>query len=104
MQGVDLKRGHEGGGPRPAFLPLPRAAGRDEVLPWDIVDNGVSKAYYLRELDKSVKELPTAHCPELQGCIRCGVCVDAPNPLYRLPEKWKALGTSPLYLKAAAVP
>ena len=102
MQGVDLKRGHEGRRPRPARSTSSAAAGRDEVLPWDIVDNGVSKAYYLRELDKSVKEQLTAHCPELQGCIRCGVCVETPNPLYRLPEKWKALGTSPLYLKTAA--
>jgi len=100
VQGVDLKRGMKAAGLDPRFY-LFRGRGRDEVLPWDIVDNGVSKAYYLRELDKSVKELPTAHCPELQGCIKCGVCVDAPNPLYRLPEKWKALGTSPLYLKTA---
>jgi len=100
VQGVDLKRGMKAAGLDPRFY-LFRGRGRDEVLPWDIVDNGVSKAYYLRELDKSVKELPTAHCPEVQGCIKCGVCVDAPNPLYRLPEKWKALGTSPLYLKAA---
>jgi hypothetical protein len=28
--------------------------------------------------------------------------VEAPNPSYRLPEKWKALGTSPRYLKVAA--
>ena len=38
------------------------------------------------------------HCPEIQGCIRCGVCVETPNPLYKLPEKWKALGTPPRYL------
>jgi len=100
VHGTDLKRGLKTAGLDPRFY-LFRGRGRDEVLPWDIVDNGVSKAYYLRELDKSVKELPTAHCPEVQGCIKCGVCVDAPNPLYRLPEKWKALGTSPLYLKAA---
>jgi radical SAM superfamily enzyme YgiQ (UPF0313 family) len=100
VHGVDLKRGMKAAGLDPRFY-LFRGRGRDEVLPWDVVDNGVSKAYYLRELDKSVKELPTAHCPEVQGCIKCGVCVDAPNPFYRLPEKWKALGTSPLYLKAA---
>jgi radical SAM superfamily enzyme YgiQ (UPF0313 family) len=103
VQGVDLKRGLKAAGLDPRFY-LFRGRGREEVLPWDVVDNGVSKAYYLRELDKSLKELPTAHCPELQGCIKCGVCVEAPNPLYRLPEKWKELGTSPLYLKAAAVP
>jgi radical SAM superfamily enzyme YgiQ (UPF0313 family) len=100
VQGVDLKRGMKAAGLDPRFY-LFRGRGREEVLPWDVVDNGVSKAYYLRELDKSVKEQPTAHCPEIQGCIKCGVCVEAPNPLYRLPEKWKALGTSPLYLKAA---
>jgi len=26
--------------------------------------------------------------------------VDAPNPSYKLPEKWAHLGTSPRYLKA----
>jgi radical SAM superfamily enzyme YgiQ (UPF0313 family) len=97
-QGVDVKRGMKAAGLDPAFY-LFRGRGRDEVLPWDIVDNGVSKAYYLRELDRARKELLSPHCPEIQGCIRCGVCVETPNPLYRLPEKWKALGTSPRYLK-----
>jgi len=97
---VDLKRGMKAAGLDPAFY-LFRERGRDEVLPWDIVDNGVSKAYYLRELDKSRKEQLSPHCPELQGCIRCGVCVETPNPSYRLPEKWKALGMPPQYLKAA---
>ncbi len=64
----------------PAFY-LFRGRGRDEVLPWDIIDNGVSKAYYLRELDKSLKEQLSPHCPEIQGCIRCGVCVETPEPV-----------------------
>ena len=76
---------------------------RDEVLPWDIVDNGVSKSYYLRELDKSSKELLSPHCPEIQGCIRCAVCIETPNPQYRLPEKWKALGMPPLYVRGGAL-
>ncbi len=101
LQGVDLKRGMKAVGLDPGFY-LFRGRGREEVLPWDIVDNGVSKAYYLRELDKSAQEKLSPHCPEIQGCIRCGVCVEAPNPSYRLPEKWKALGTSPRYLKVAA--
>ena len=101
LAGVDLKRGMKAAGLDPAFY-LFRGRGRDEKLPWDLVDNGVSKAYYLRELDKSLAERLSPHCPEVQGCIRCGVCVEAPNPSYRLPEKWKALGTSPLYLKPAA--
>jgi radical SAM superfamily enzyme YgiQ (UPF0313 family) len=98
---VDLKRGMKATGLDPAFY-LFRGRGRDEVLPWDIVDNGVSKAYYLRELDKSLKERLSPHCPEVQGCIRCGVCVETPNPSYRLPEKWKELGAPPRYLKVVA--
>ena len=101
VHGVDLKRGLKAVGLDPAFY-LFRGRGREEVLPWDIVDNGVSKGYYLRELDKSAQEKLSPHCPEIQGCIRCGVCVETPNPSYRLPEKWKALGTSPRYLKVAA--
>jgi radical SAM superfamily enzyme YgiQ (UPF0313 family) len=99
IEGVDLKRGMKAVGLDPGFYLF---RGREEVLPWDIVDNGVSKAYYLRELDKSAQEKLSPHCPEIQGCIRCGVCVETPNPSYRLPEKWKALGTSPRYLKVAA--
>jgi radical SAM superfamily enzyme YgiQ (UPF0313 family) len=101
VEDVDLKRGMKAAGLDPGFY-LFRGRGREEVLPWDIVDNGVSKGYYLRELDKSQQEKLSPHCPEIQGCIRCGVCVETPNPSYRLPEKWKALGTSPHYLRVAA--
>jgi radical SAM superfamily enzyme YgiQ (UPF0313 family) len=101
VENVDLKRAMKAVGLDAGFY-LFRGRGREEVLPWDIVDNGVSKGYYLRELDKSAQEKLSPHCPEIQGCIRCGVCVETPNPSYRLPEKWKALGTSPRYLKVAA--
>ncbi|HEY3119450.1 MAG TPA: radical SAM protein [Vicinamibacteria bacterium] len=98
VQGVDLRRGVKLAGLDPAFY-LFRGRGREELLPWDVVDNGVAKAYYLRELDKSLAERLSPHCPEIQGCIRCGVCVETPNPSYKLPEKWRHLGTSPRYLK-----
>ena len=101
VENVDLKRGMKAVGLDPGFY-LFRGRGREENLPWDIVDNGVSKAYYLRELDKSAQEKLSPHCPEIQGCIRCAVCIETPNPSYRLPEKWKALGTPPRYLKVAA--
>jgi radical SAM superfamily enzyme YgiQ (UPF0313 family) len=100
---MDFKRAMREAGLDAAFY-LFRGRGRDEVLPWDIVDNGVSKAYFLRELDKARQEAVSPHCPEIQGCIRCGVCVDTPNPSYKLPEKWKHLGTSPRYLRVAAEP
>ncbi len=95
---IDLKRAMKLAGLDLGFY-LFRERGRDEVLPWDIVDNGVSKAYYLRELDKSRVERFSPHCPEIQGCIRCGVCAETPNPQHRLPEKWTHLGRPPLYLK-----
>jgi radical SAM superfamily enzyme YgiQ (UPF0313 family) len=98
---MDFKRAMKIAGLDAAFY-LFRGRGRDEVLPWDLIDNGVSKTYYLRELDKSYKEKLSPHCPEIQGCIRCGVCVETPNPSYKLPEKWKALGTSPRYLPVLA--
>ncbi len=101
VENVDLKRAMKAVGLDAGFY-LFRGRGREEVLPWDIVDNGVSKGYYLRELDRSAQEKLSPHCPEIQGCIRCGVCVEAPNPSYRLPEKWKSLGTSPRYLRVAA--
>jgi radical SAM superfamily enzyme YgiQ (UPF0313 family) len=105
LVGTDLKQGMRAAGLDPGFY-LFRGRGRDEVLPWDVIDTGVSKAYYLRELDKSLQEKLSPHCPEIQGCIRCGVCLETPNPSYRLPEKWAKLGTSPLYLgvRTAAAP
>ena len=51
---------------------------------------------------KSEKELLSPHCPEIQGCIRCGVCIETPNPSYALPEKWKGLAMLPLYEKLGA--
>ncbi|HET7292117.1 MAG TPA: radical SAM protein [Vicinamibacteria bacterium] len=98
---VELKRAMKTKGLDPAFY-LFRERGRDEILPWDVVDNGVSKAYYAKELERSRREALSPHCPEVQGCIRCGVCVDTPNPQHRLPEKWKELGTSPHYLRMAS--
>jgi radical SAM superfamily enzyme YgiQ (UPF0313 family) len=97
VNGSDLKRAAREVGIDPAFY-VYREKGKDEILPWDVIDNGVSRAYFWKELEKSRREALSPHCPEIQGCIRCGVCEDQPNPSYALPEKWKALGTSPRYL------
>ncbi len=95
-QGTDLKRALRASGLDPAFY-LFRRRPKDEVLPWDLLDNGVSKDYFWKELGRSEQERLSPHCPEIQGCIRCGVCVDAPNPFYALPEKWKGRETLPFY-------
>jgi radical SAM superfamily enzyme YgiQ (UPF0313 family) len=95
---MDFKRAVREAGLDPSFY-LFRPRERDEVLPWDIVDNGVSKAYYWKELERSREQKLSPHCPEIQGCIRCGVCLETPNPFYRLPDKWKGRDTLPLYEK-----
>jgi len=102
-QGLDLKRALRESGLDPSFY-LFRRRTKPEVLPWDLVDNGVSKDYFWRELVKSEQELLSPHCPELQGCIRCGVCIETPNPTYAVPEKWKDLAVLPLYEKLGAKP
>ena len=47
-----------------------RAFGLDEVLPWDIIDCGVSKEFLLRERNKAYGETTTPHCRE--KCSGCG--------------------------------
>ena len=43
----------------------------DDVLPWDTVDVGVTKAYYKNELKKAMNEETTRDCR--QGCTGCGM-------------------------------
>ena len=52
---------------------------REEILPWDFLDVGVSKAFLLKEWDKSQEEQVTPNCRQAcQGCgagkYRTGVC------------------------------
>jgi len=47
-----------------------RGFGLDEVLPWDIIDIGVTKAYLRRERDKAYEEKTTPSCAE--HCSGCG--------------------------------
>ena len=47
-----------------------RAFGLDEVLPWDIIDCGVTKAFLRRERDKAYEGATTPNCRE--KCAGCG--------------------------------
>ncbi len=47
-----------------------RAFGLDEVLPWDIIDIGVTKEFLLREYKKSRESVSTPNCRE--KCAGCG--------------------------------
>ncbi len=53
----------------PAFY-ANRALGEDEVLPWDIIDCGVSKEFFLRERKKAYAAATTPNCRE--ACSACG--------------------------------
>ena len=53
----------------PAFY-ANRKYGLDEVLPWDIIDCGVSKEFMRRERDRAYGETTTPHCRE--KCSGCG--------------------------------
>ncbi len=47
-----------------------RGFGLDEVLPWDIIDCGVTKEYLLRERERAYNETTTPSCAE--HCNGCG--------------------------------
>nr|MBE6545685.1 TIGR03960 family B12-binding radical SAM protein [Oscillospiraceae bacterium] len=53
----------------PAFY-TSRGFGLDEVLPWDLIDIGVTKAYLRRERDKAYEGKTTPSCAE--HCSGCG--------------------------------
>lgn len=53
----------------PAFY-ANRVYGKDEVLPWDIIDCGVTKEFLRRERDRAYGEQTTPNCRE--GCSGCG--------------------------------
>ncbi|NLG23864.1 MAG: B12-binding domain-containing radical SAM protein, partial [Clostridiales bacterium] len=48
-----------------------RGRGPDEVLPWDHLDAGVTKAFLLREWDRAQRAEITPDCR--LGCIGCGL-------------------------------
>ena len=53
----------------PAFY-ANRVWGLDEVLPWDVIDCGVSKEFFLRERAKAYEAATTPNCRE--ACSACG--------------------------------
>ena len=53
----------------PAFYTT-RGFATDEVLPWDIIDAGVTKAFLLREREKAYLGKTTPACSEM--CSGCG--------------------------------
>src|ERR1051326_5385899 len=57
----------------PAFH-ISRRRGYEEILPWEIVDSGLSREFMQREHERSHVAQSTAPCPSVNQCTRCGVC------------------------------
>jgi len=51
-----------------------RARDYHEVLPWEIVDSGLSREFMEREHERAQIARSTAPCPSVNQCTRCGVC------------------------------
>jgi radical SAM superfamily enzyme YgiQ (UPF0313 family) len=45
----------------------------DEILPWDFIDHGISKAYLLKEYHKAGTGRTSPPC-QVETCRACGVC------------------------------
>ena len=61
----------------PAFY-ANRRFGTDEILPWDLIDCGVTKSYLLREREKAYRNITTPSCAE--HCNGCGAnCLGGKN-------------------------
>jgi radical SAM superfamily enzyme YgiQ (UPF0313 family) len=61
----------------------------DEILPWEIVDPGLSREFLQQEHQRAQIARSTAPCPSVSQCTRCGVCPTtwlgtAPTPLVQL--------------------
>ena len=58
----------------PAFY-ANREFGIDEVLPWDIIDCGVTKEFLIREYRNALGEKTTPNCREkCSGCGAAALC------------------------------
>jgi radical SAM superfamily enzyme YgiQ (UPF0313 family) len=60
-----------------------------EMLPWEIVDSGISREFMQREDERAHEARSTAPCPSVNQCTRCGVCpttwlAEAPPALVQL--------------------
>lgn len=84
----DLKAALRETGLDPAFH-TSRRRSYDEILPWEIVDSGLSREFMQREDERAHEARSTAPCPSVNQCTRCGVCpttwlAEAPAGLVQL--------------------
>ena len=70
--GGDWKKALRFSNTNPDFF-VYRPKGVDELLPWDFIDNGISKKHLIKEHDLALKEEESDIC-HVGKCHRCGVC------------------------------
>ncbi len=78
---------------------ISRRRSYDEMLPWDIVDSGISRDFMQQEDERAHEARSTAPCPSVNQCTRCGVC-----PTTWLGEAPAALVQLKAFATAAASP
>lgn len=69
--GDSLRAACRAAGLDPAFY-LTRERREEELFPWEVIDNGVTRAYLWREYRRALRGELTPPCAP--GCRRCGVC------------------------------
>ncbi len=47
-----------------------------EIMPSDMIDNGLSRDFLVKEYERAVSSRTTAPCPAVDSCTRCAVCDD----------------------------
>jgi len=90
-RGGDLQAALRETGTDPGFH-TGRARPYEEVLPWEIVDAGQTRAFMEQEHARAHAVRSTAPCPSVDTCTRCGVCPStwlaaAPPGLVQLQSK-----------------
>ncbi|MBZ5553160.1 MAG: radical SAM protein [Acidobacteriia bacterium] len=48
-----------------------------EKLPWEVMDLGISKLFLMSEWKQAMDAKFSAPCPDVDGCVHCGVCPPA---------------------------
>jgi radical SAM family uncharacterized protein/radical SAM-linked protein len=53
---------------------------KEKPLPWEHIDSGLKKEFFLKEWEKAISETVTPDCREL--CSNCGICEKEINSVY----------------------
>jgi hypothetical protein len=69
FNGRGWQQAFESCGIDPSFY-IHRERPTDEILPWDFIDAGVSKAFLVREYERALEGVVTPNCR--QSCSGCG--------------------------------